>query len=325
MQLGEVFVGSIGSMPGKRAMKNSSLLYEALRIRMVEERIIDLYPTDLIQSPVHLSIGQEAVAVGVCANLNKDDWVFINYRGHAFYLAKGGPLPEFFAELMGREGGLSKGKAGSMHLAAPEFGVMGASAVVASTISHAAGAALAEKIKGVNDRIFVSNFGDGATEQGVLHETLNFASLHHLPVLFLCENNGLAVHSSMEERQSYNKSQLLKAYNIAYVCCEDGHDPVAVAKVAKEVIAEVRSLGKPVFLEIKTARYMEHVGPGEDFDAGYRSKEFIDAWKRNDPLNQKNEDLETFKLEIAKEIDAAVEFALGSKHPGVQELLTDVI
>ena len=141
---------------------SDKLLRDALRIRMVEEKIIELYPSNQIQSPVHLSIGQEAVAVGVCSNLNASDWVFINYRGHAFYLSKGGPLPEFFAELMGKIGGLSKGKAGSMHLASPEHGVIGASAVVASTISHAVGSALAAKIQGQKNRVFVSNFGDGA-------------------------------------------------------------------------------------------------------------------------------------------------------------------
>ncbi|MBM4231076.1 MAG: thiamine pyrophosphate-dependent dehydrogenase E1 component subunit alpha, partial [Gammaproteobacteria bacterium] len=133
-----------------------SLLFQCLRIRLVEEKIIELYPTDLIQSPVHLSIGQEAVAVGVCANLLPQDWVFINYRGHAFYLARGGPLPEFFSELMGRRTGLSKGKAGSMHLAAPARGVIGASAVVASTIPHAVGAALAAKMKKQSGRVFVA-------------------------------------------------------------------------------------------------------------------------------------------------------------------------
>ena len=168
-----------------------------------EEKIIELYPSDLIQSSVHLSIGQEAAAVGVCANLNLDDWVFINYRGHAFYLAKGGPLPEFFAELMGKKNGQSKGKAGSMHLASPKQGVMGASAVVGSTISHAVGAALMAKIKN-EKKIFVTNFGDGALEQGVSHESFNFASLYKVPVLFLCEDNNLAVHSPKSERQSFS-------------------------------------------------------------------------------------------------------------------------
>ena len=140
-------------------MKNyDKLLAECLRIRMVEERIIDLYPSDLIQSPVHLSIGQEAVAVGVSNAMEPRDLLFPNYRGHSFYLARGGELGAFFAELMGRRTGISKGKAGSMHLASPEQGVMGASAVVASTISHAVGAALAERLKpkGDSKRVFVS-------------------------------------------------------------------------------------------------------------------------------------------------------------------------
>lgn len=127
-----------------------SLFYQSLQIRMIEERFIEMYPSNQIQCPVHLSIGQEAAAVGVCSNLNIKDWVFINYRGHAFYLAKGGPLPEFLAELMGKADGIAKGKAGSMHLADPSHGVFGVSAVVASTISHAVGVALASKIKSEN-------------------------------------------------------------------------------------------------------------------------------------------------------------------------------
>ena len=190
----------------------SDLLVKCFRIRLIEEKIIDLYPSDVIQSPIHLSIGQEAVAVGVCENLRNEDWVFINYRGHAFYLAKGGPLPEFFSELMGKKTGLSKGKAGSMHLAAPKQGIIGASAVVASTISHAVGAALAAKIKNESNRVFVSDFGDGAMEQGVFFESLNFASIHKLPVLFLCEDNGLAVHTGKSDRQAFNLKNLMDFY-----------------------------------------------------------------------------------------------------------------
>ena len=148
--------------------KSEELFYQALRIRMVEEKIIEMYPSDAIQSPVHLSIGQEAVAVGVCEARDPQDWIFINYRGHAFYLAAKAQLDAFFAELMGKRTGICGGKGGSMHLAAPDFGVMGSSAVVGSTISHAVGAALASKIKG-ETRIHIANFGDGATEQGVFH------------------------------------------------------------------------------------------------------------------------------------------------------------
>ncbi len=301
------------------------LLYESLRIRMVEEKIIELYPTDQIQSPVHLSIGQEAVAVGVCAQLLPTDWVFINYRGHAFYLAKGGPLPEFFAELMGRSGGLSKGKAGSMHLAAPEHGVIGASAVVASTISHAVGAALASKIKGEVGRVFVANFGDGAMEQGVFYESLNFASLHQVPVLFLCEDNGLAVHTSINERQGFNLKKLIESFQIPYHELEDGYDPEKVQEVAKEAIDSVRNEQRPVFLKIKTARYREHVGPGEDFQAGYRSEELIDAWKSRDPLLKATIEIENYRNQITVEIEKALRFAYSSPLPTINDLLTDVI
>jgi TPP-dependent pyruvate/acetoin dehydrogenase alpha subunit len=302
----------------------SKLIRDAFRIRLVEERIIDLYPSDLIQSPVHLSIGQEAVAVGVCANLRPEDWVFINYRGHAFYLAKGGPLPEFFAELMGRRTGLSKGKAGSMHLAAPEVGVIGASAVVASTISHAVGAALASKILRQNDRIFIANFGDGATEQGVFHESLNFASLHRLPVLFLCEDNGLAVHAHKSERQSYNLRKLVESYGIAFYQIHDGYDPDLIFREAGEVVRVVRESLAPAFLQIATLRYREHVGPGDDFEYGYRSRESIQYWLKKDPLERFRTDLERYESEINDEIDQAVEFAMNSPFPTSEDLLTDV-
>ena len=292
---------------------------------MVEEKIIELYPTDQIQSPVHLSIGQEAVAVGVCAHLGVRDWVFINYRGHAFYLAKGGPLPEFFAELMGKRAGLSKGKAGSMHLAAPAYGIIGASAVVASTISHAVGAALASKLKSETDRIFVANFGDGATEQGVFHESLNFAALHKLPVLFLCEDNSLAVHASIPERQAFNLPSLIKAYGMPYFDLEEGYDIDAVHTRSGEAVHHVRESQSPAFLRIRTMRYREHVGPGEDFAAGYRSESEIKTWKVNDPLEQNSPELSQYRKEITQEIEEAIRFAQNSPFPTSEELLTDVL
>ncbi len=291
---------------------------------MVEEKIIELYPSDQIQSPVHLSIGQEAVAVGVCSNLIQSDWVFINYRGHAFYLAKGGPLPEFFAELMGKVDGLSKGKAGSMHLASPENGVIGASAVVASTISHAVGAALAAKIQGQKNRVFVSNFGDGAMEQGVFFESLNFAALHQVPILFLCEDNGLAVHTPLSDRQAFKLENLVESFGIPFYDITEGYDPEKVSERSKGPIDIVREKQVPVFLRIKTARYKEHVGPGEDFSAGYRSEEEINEWKALDPLIN-DSSLEKFKEEISVEINEALKFAYNSPVPSREDLLTDVI
>lgn len=307
----------------KEKSQYKELFYQALRIRLVEEKIIDLYPSDLIQSPVHLSIGQEAVAVGVCANLKKEDWIFINYRGHAFYLAKGAPMAEFFAELMGKQGGQSKGKAGSMHMASPEHGVMGASAVVGSTISHAVGSGLMSKIRKEN-KVFVTNFGDGALEQGVLHESLNFASLYKTPVLFLCEDNGLAVHSPKSERQSFSIDKLVSSYDIPYYEIQDGHDFMSVQDKSKEVIDFVRETQTPAFLKINTARYKEHVGPGEDFFAGYRSEDEINKWKNQDPLINDKESYDKFINQINIEIDEAVQFGIDSPLPDMEDLLSDV-
>ena len=307
----------------KTSQTYKNFFYQAMRIRLVEEKIIELYPSDLIQSPVHLSIGQEAVAVGVCANLNLDDWIFINYRGHAFYLAKGGPMPEFFAELMGRKKGQSKGKAGSMHLASPKQGIMGASAVVGSTISHAVGAALMSNIK-KEKKIFITNFGDGALEQGVSHESFNFASLYKVPVLFLCEDNNLAVHSPKSERQSFCLESLVDSYGIPFYEIEEGYDFLKVQQKSKIAIDQVRNSNRPVFLKINTARYKEHVGPGEDFKSGYRDESEINKWKSLDPLINNKELYSQYLEEINKEIEEAVKFGLESQLPNKEDLFSDV-
>jgi pyruvate dehydrogenase E1 component alpha subunit len=299
------------------------LFRTALLIRLVEERIIELYPSDKIQSPVHLSIGQEAVAVGVCDALRPDDLVFATYRSHGFYIAKGGRLDAMFAELYGRKGGVSGGKAGSMHLAAPEIGLMGSSAVVASTIPHAVGAALSFKRRG-SSRIAVAVFGDGATEEGVFHESLNFAELMKLPVLFLCEDNGLAVHSHRPLRQSYRLTAHAAAYGIPNRRLEEGWDMLAIREATLGAAARVRD-GGPFVLEIATSRYKEHVGVSEDFHFNYRTSDSVDAWKRRDPLIVEAGLVGELKPELEREIEAAVAFAEASPAPGRPELLTDVI
>src|SRR3990167_5953243 len=172
-------------------------------IRRFEMRLAEIYHTDAIKSPVHLSIGQESIAVGVCDPLEKDDIVSNTYRCHATYIAKGGDLNEMMAELYGKSTGCAGGKAGSMHLVDMRRGIMGASAVVGTTVPVAAGYALAMQMQAHNSghqRIVVSVFGDGATEEGCFYETLNFASLHKLPILFVCENNRLAIHTPLEKR-----------------------------------------------------------------------------------------------------------------------------
>lgn len=309
-------------------MKNSDELYSrlfrtALLIRLVEERIIELYPSDRIQSPVHLSIGQEAVAVGVCDALRPDDIVFATYRSHGFYIAKGGRLDTMFAELYGRIGGGAKGKAGSMHLSAPEVGLMGSSAVVASTIPHAVGAALSFKRRR-SSRIAVTVFGDGATEEGVYHESLNFAALMKAPVLFLCEDNGLAVHSFRHVRQSYSLLKHAQTYGIATRRIEEGWDMLAVREATLEAVERVRA-GEPFVLEIATSRYKEHVGVGEDFHFQYRTRDAVDAWKQRDPLVVDTALVDALRPELMREIEAAVAFAEKSPAPGLDELLTDII
>lgn len=299
------------------------LFRTALLIRLVEERIIDLYPSDKIQSPVHLSIGQESVAVGVCDGLRPDDIMFATYRSHGFYIAKGGALDAMFAELYGRKGGISGGKAGSMHLSAPEVGLLGSSAVVASSLPHAVGTALSFKRRGLS-RIAVTVFGDGATEEGVYHESLNFAAVMKVPVLFICEDNGLAVHSHRPVRQSYRLPEHAAAYGIQSRRLEEGWDFMAVRQATLEAVETVRA-GQPFVLEIVTSRYKEHVGVGEDFHFNYRTSDSVEAFKKRDPLLVDSKLVEALTPEIVREIDAAVAFAEASPAPGPAELLTDVI
>ena len=208
--------------------------YSALRIRLVEERIMELYPSDKIQSPVHLSIGQESVAVGICHSLLPSDLLYSTYRSHAFYLAKGGDVRKLFAELYGKVTGCCQGKGGSMHLAAPDVGFMGTSAVVASAIPHAVGSALATKYLKKN-QVNVVVFGDGAMDQGVYHESLNFAALHQLPVVFIFENNGLAVHSPLESRHAFSTLDHVKSYGIPTVNIAEGYDCEKVHIIVSDI------------------------------------------------------------------------------------------
>lgn len=300
-----------------------ALFRQALLIRRVEERIIDLYPSDKIQSPVHLSIGQEAIAVGTCAALAPQDLVFGTYRSHAFYIAKGGDLGQMFAELYGRLDGGCKGKAGSMHLAAPEVGFMGSSAVVSSTIPHAVGAALAAKRRHTG-QVMLAVMGDGALEEGVAAESLNFAALHRLPVLFLCENNGLAVHSPIATRQSFTPCGMAGAFGIPARRIDNGMEFMHIRTGLRDEINQVRAGNGPRFVEVLTYRYREHVGPNEDFAAGYRSRAEFEDWCKRDPLLRDRELATELLSGIDAAIESAVAFAEASPVPGADELLSDV-
>ena len=298
-------------------------------IRRVEEEVARIYPTDKIKSPVHLSIGQEGISVAVCKALRSDDVVFPTYRGHAAYLAKGGDLKRMIAELYGKATGCTKGKGGSMHLADPAHGVMGASAVVGTTIPHAVGFAYARKLQR-RDTVTVSFFGDGAIDEGVFHESVNFAALKRLPVLFVCENNFYAIHSPIQSRQpSTDLCERVRGYALPAELFDDG-DVTRLYERTRAACDHIRSgEGGPMFFEVRTYRWREHVGPGEDFHTGYRSREEAASWVANDPVEQMGAKLtperrEAIRAQVDAEIRAAFEFAEQSPFPSLDELGKDV-
>jgi len=307
-----------------------SLLYrKLLLIRCAEEEIARIYPSDKIKSPVHLSIGQEAVAVGVCDILRPDDVVSGTYRSHAAYIAKGGDLGALFAELYGKDSGCSRGKGGSMHLVEMEHYVLGTSAVVGTTVPIAVGYALALKLEG-KGRVVVSFFGDGTTEEGVFYESLNFAALHRLPVLFVCENNGLAIHTPIEKRWATRQlCERVGTYGIPAHQVTDS-DVLKIRELSLDAVAEMRFRNRgPAFIECHTYRWREHVGPNEDYDAGYRSREELVRWQAIDQVSRIGAKLhpaerERLESEVEREIAEAIEFAEKSPFPPPEELYTDV-
>jgi TPP-dependent pyruvate/acetoin dehydrogenase alpha subunit len=300
------------------------LFYKALRIRIAEEVVSDIYATDKIQSPIHLSIGQEHIPVGVCQNLNLQDKVFGTYRGHALYLAKGGSLKGMMAELYSKVDGCGGGKAGSMHLCDPDVGVMGFSAIVGSAIPNAVGSAMAHKIKQSNE-ISCCFYGEGATAQGVYHESLNIAAARKLPILFVCENNDLAIFSKPSELHSFNVTEHAKSYGIGAKNIGKGYDLELIKNESAILIDKIRNGEGPQLLEIKTYRKYQHVGPGQDFEMNYRSEEEAIKWDQIDPLTQDKELIEKWTPEIRKEIDEAVAFAENSSFPNKEQMFEHVL
>ena len=308
---------------------NERLYYSLYRIRRVEEEIADIYPTDKIKSPVHLSIGQEAISVAVCDALNRDDIVFGTYRGHALYLAKGGDLKGMIAELYGKIDGCAKGKGGSMHLVDIDNGIMGTSAIVATTIPDAVGYAYALKYQR-KDSIVVSFFGDGAVEEGVFYESINFAALKHLPIIFICENNSYAIHTHQLKRQSVaNICERVVSFGIKAERINDND----VLSLRERISSNIESLRNgetgPLFFECMTYRWREHVGPNEDFSLGYRTREEAESWIQNDQVESIGKMLETeqqtkIEKEVEEEIREAFAFAEESPFPEASELYTDV-
>jgi pyruvate dehydrogenase E1 component alpha subunit len=232
---------------------------------------------------MHMSMGQEAVAVAVCEALGPEGLLFGFYRSHALFLAKTDDGDRFFGELYGKVTGTAHGKAGSMHLAAPDRGLLCASAVVGASIPLAVGAAFTQQRRG-SGVMSCAYFGDGALEEGVFWESLNLACVMRLPVLFLCEDNGLAVHTRPEVRHGFAHIEDVVRQFHCGVFTEDSTDVEVLCATARRALEASRAEGRPAFLRVRCYRYLGHIGITEDFDAGYRSRQEFEPWHRRDPL-----------------------------------------
>jgi pyruvate dehydrogenase E1 component alpha subunit len=305
------------------------------KIRTVEETIAKKYNEWEMRCPTHLSTGQEGIAAGVCQALLKDDYVLSTHRSHAHYLAKGGDLNKMIAEIYGKESGCSKGRGGSMHLIDKNVGFMGSTSIVGGTIPLAAGLALSSQLK-KESKIACVFFGDAATEEGVFFETINFAAVKNLPILFICENNLYSVYSPLECRQPVNRKifEMVNGIGIPSVA-GNGNDALETYYKSKKFVDEIRNGDGPRFIELSTYRWREHCGPFFDNDIGYRSETEFESWKLRDPLlNFENqlikikkipqEVIDTVKTEIKREVIEAFQFADESPFPDVSELYSNI-
>ena len=307
------------------------LYFNLLRIRKIELEISKRYVEQKMRCPIHLSIGQESIPVSICANLKQRDEIVTAHRSHAHYLAKGGNLKKMIAELHGKISGCALGRGGSMHLIDTSVNVNAAVPIVGSTIPIGVGKAWANKLK-KNKNIVVIFFGDGASEEGVFLESLDFAALHDLKVLFVCENNNYSVYSRINKRQFKKRKifEISKSLGINSLKLKD-HDLLKVYNTSKNIIKKIRKESKPYFLEINTYRSIEHCGPNDDDNLLYRPKIEINKWKKNcqvkkyeNFLIRKNilssNSILKFKNIIDKEIDKAFEYSYKSKFPSKQFL-----
>lgn len=304
-----------------------------LRIRIFEERVGTLVAANEIRTPCHLYIGQEAIAVGVCTVLRQDDTVWGGHRSHGHYLAKGGDLNAMMAEIFGKATGCAQGRGGSMHLVAPAQGIFGTVPLVAATIPLAVGAALSAKLRGT-DQVAVAFFGDGATDEGHFHESLNLAALYCLPVLFVCENNFYSTHMTLKERRV--KDNIVESASLHGLpgVVVDGNDVVAVYQATHQAVERARAGEGPILLECRTYRWRGHVGPALDLEVGQNRQRDLAEWMQKDPITRLRErlgeegisdaDLSEIEQRIVAEVDAAVTLARQSPSPDESELLHHV-
>jgi pyruvate dehydrogenase E1 component alpha subunit len=302
-----------------------------LKVRKVQLKIAELYHEDEMKTPVHLCLGQEAVAAGVCAHLNANDYVFSNHRGHGHYIAKGGDVKAMIAELYNRETGCSKGRGGSMHLVDISVGLLGTSSIVGGSIPIATGAALGSVLQKKN-RVSIAFFGDAAVEEGVLYESINVAMLKKLPVVYVCENNFYSVCTPLSKR---------RAKDNIYRCFEglsipgyrvDGNNVIDVYRIAKNAIDNARKGGGPSFIECRTYRLRDHHGTDSGVEIGYRTQEEVDEWTAKCPaknferfLIKQNviakREIEEFVATIDREVEGAFKFAQVSPLPDKDEVI----
>jgi pyruvate dehydrogenase E1 component alpha subunit len=306
-----------------------------LRVRIFEEIVAELLESNEIKCPTHLYIGQEAVAVGVCAALERQDYVWGTHRSHGHYIAKGGDMAKMMAELFGKETGCSLGRGGSMHLFAPEVGILGTVPLVSATIPIAVGAALACSLRG-ESRVSVAFFGDGAVEEGTTHEALNFAALKRLPVVFVCENNFFSSHLPLLARRAAdNIVDAAKAHSMRGVRV-DGNDVLAMLLAASTAVEQARSGGGPTLIECRTYRWRGHVGPRWDLDVGIRDKAELESWMAKCPVKRIEQYMLQAGILAEKEIAASytrteeevrdcVQFARQSPYPNPQDVAVHVL
>jgi len=289
-----------------------------LRIRRAEEAIAEMVETKEVRCPCHLSIGQEAIPAGVCAALAPGDTIWGGHRSHGHYLAQGGSLEGLFAEVLGKATGCSGGRGGSMHLMALEQGIPGTVPIVAGTIPLAAGAALAYKLRG-EDRVAVACFGDGALEEGSVHETLNLAALYRLPMIFVCENNLYASHLHWSERRVADNLHQAGAFHSVHGERVDGNDVEAVYEVVRHAVDRARCGGGPYFLECRTFRWRGHVGASSDEDVGVTRRGELTEWMDRDPIrrveNRLDMDLDRYRTSVKEEIHRALHAARRAPTP----------
>lgn len=316
-------------------MEETSRLLEMYRqmltIRFFEEKVFELYGQNLVPGTIHLYAGEEAVAVGVCANLHKDDYITSTHRGHGHCIAKGARLDKTMAEILGKKTGYCKGKGGSMHIADFSIGMLGATAVVGAGIPIAAGAGLSIRLKGT-EQVVACFFGEGASNQGTFHEGINLAAVWSLPVLFVCENNLYAMGTRQSRVMAIeNVADRAQAYGIPGVVA-DGNDVLAVYEAANKAVVRARKGAGPTLIECKTYRQKGH----SRFDpAAYRPKDEVETWMKRDPIVRFKSKLSEMGVltdaisqkmvqEAKNSVDEATEFAIKSPFPDPEEALEDV-